>query len=315
MNKLRLGISACLLGEKVRYDGGHKLDPFLRDTLGKFVEFVPVCPETECGLGVPREVMRLVGEPDHSRLTTVHTHIDHTERMLKWAGKRVRELKKENLSGFVFKSRSPSCGPGKVKVYQGKALSTKKGGGLFARHFIEFFPLIPVGDEGGLQDPELRENFIERVFVMKRWQDLLAREMKTGRLVEFHTRHKFLIMSHSQKHYRQLGRLVAESENLPARELYRAYQDILMEALALRTTRKKNIDVLQHMMGYFKKFLSKEEKQELLEWLDHYRRGHVPLIVPVTLINHYVRTYDQAYLKDQYYLNPHPAELRLRNHV
>jgi uncharacterized protein YbgA (DUF1722 family)/uncharacterized protein YbbK (DUF523 family) len=314
-HKLKLGISTCLLGEKVRYDGGHKLDRFLRDTLGKYVEFVPVCPETECGLSVPREAMRLVGQPDCPRLLTIKTRIDHTDRMVKWAEKRVRELEMERLSGFVFKSRSPSSGLRDVKVYNDKGVPLKKGVGIFARHFIETFPLIPVEDDGRLHDPVLRENFIQRIFVMKRWRDLLDQEMKTGKLVAFHTRHKLLIRSHSQNHYRQLGRLVAESNKLPAHEVYKTYETVLMESLTLKTTRKKNTDGLQHMMGYFKKQLSKEEKQELLELIDKYRAGHFPLIVPITLINHYVKKYDQPYLKEQYYLNPHPLELQLRNHV
>lgn len=314
-SKLKIGISTCLLGEKVRYDGGHKLDRFLKDTLGKFVEFVPVCPEAECGLGIPREAMRLVGKPEEPRLMTIHTRIDHTERMLRWAGKRVRELENENLSGFVFKSRSPSSGLQGVKVYNEQGMPVKKGTGLFARCFRETFPLIPVEDEGRLHDPRLRENFIERIFVMKRWRDLLDQGMKTGGLVEFHTRHKLLIMAHSPVYYRRLGRLVAGSGNLPVRELYRTYETVLMESLALKTTSKKNTDVLQHIMGYFKKNLSKDEKQELLGLLDHYRNEHIPLIVPITLINHYVRKYDQSYLKAQYYLNPHPLELQLRNHV
>lgn len=314
-HKLKLGISTCLLGEKVRYDGGHKLDRFLRDTLGRYVEFVPVCPETECGLGVPREAMRLVGQPDYPRLLTIKTRTDHTERMVTWAEKRVRELEKEGLSGFVFKSRSPSSGMRDVKVYNDQGMPSKKGVGIFARYFIEFFPLIPVEDDGRLHDPILRENFIQRIFVMKRWRDILDQGIKTGNLVEFHTRHKLLIRSHSQNHYRQLGRLVAESKKLPARELYKSYEALLMESLTLKPTRKKNIDVLQHIMGYFKKQLSKEEKQELLELIDHYRAGHFPLVVPITLINHYIRKYDQPYLKEQTYLNPHPLELQLRNHV
>jgi uncharacterized protein YbgA (DUF1722 family) len=235
--------------------------------------------------------------------------------MMTWSGKRVRELERERLSGFVFKSRSPSSGMRDVKVYNDQGMPQKKGIGIFARHFMEFFPLIPVEDDGRLHDPILRENFIQRIFVMKRWRDLLDQGAKMGNLVEFHTRHKLLIRSHSQGHYRQLGRLVAESKKIPVKELYKSYETLLMESLTLKTTRKKNTDVLQHMMGYFKKQLSREEKQELLELINQYRAGHFPLIVPITLFNHYVRKYDQPYLREQYYLNPHPIELQLRNHV
>lgn len=313
--KIKLGISACLLGQPVRYDGGHTLDRFLTDTLGQYVEYVPVCPESECGLGVPRESMRLVGNPDAPRLVTNVTKQDHTERMLKWAAKRVTQLQKEDLCGFVFKRNSPSSGMERVKVYNEKGLPVEKGVGIFARVFIEHFPLFPVEDEGRLHDPGLRENFIERIFVFKRWRKLLSKPKRRGALVEFHTKHKLLILSHSQNQYRTMGRLVAEAKKMKISELYETYQTLLMEALRLKTTTKKNVNVLQHLMGYFKKQLSIDEKQELLELIDHYRQAYVPLIVPITLVNHYVRKYDQPYLKQQFYLHPHPIELQLRNHV
>jgi uncharacterized protein YbgA (DUF1722 family)/uncharacterized protein YbbK (DUF523 family) len=317
MEKIRLGISACLLGQEVRFDGGHQLDRFITDTLGRYVEFVPVCPEVECGLGVPREAMRLVGEPSAPRLMTVRTKIDHTERMLKWAENRVRELAQENLCGFIFKSKSPSSGMERVRVYNEPAQGAPvtKGVGLFARIFMEHFPLLPVEDEGRLHDPVLRENFIERIFVFQRWRELLAASPGRGGLVAFHTRHKLLILAHSTEHYRELGKLVAQAKELPAPELYERYQSRLMEALRLKATPKKNTNVLHHLMGYFKQELSAEEKQELLEIIDNYRQGYVPLVVPVTLINHYVRKYHQPYLQEQFYLHPHPVELQLRNHV
>jgi uncharacterized protein YbgA (DUF1722 family)/uncharacterized protein YbbK (DUF523 family) len=317
MEKIRLGISACLLGESVRYDGGHKLDRFITDTLGQYVEFVPVCPEVECGLGVPREAMRLVGDPEAPRLMTVRTKVDLTERMVAWAQKRVQELEQENLCGFIFKSKSPSSGMERVKVYsdppQGSPVT--RGVGMFARAFMEHFPLLPVEDEGRLHDPVLRENFIERLFVGQRWRELLTARPSLGGLVAFHTRHKLLILSHSTRHYRELGKLVARAKELPLQELYQHYQSQLMEALRLKTTPRKNTNVLHHLMGYFKKDLSPDEKQELLEIIDYYHQGYLPLVVPVTLINHYVRKYRQPYLQEQFYLHPHPVELQLRNHV
>jgi uncharacterized protein YbgA (DUF1722 family)/uncharacterized protein YbbK (DUF523 family) len=313
--KIKLGISACLLGENVRYDGGHKLDRFLTDTLGEYVDYVPVCPEFECGLGVPRESMRLVGNPDAPRLVTTTTKQDHTQQMLKWAAKRVAHLEKEGLSGFVFKKNSPSSGMERVKVYNDKGMPVKKGVGLFARGFMEHFPLLPVEDEGRLHDPKLRENFIERIFVFKRWRELLSQPKRRGSLVDFHTKHKLLVLSHSPNLHRDMGRLVARAKETTTSHLYKRYETILMEALRLKTTNKKNVNVLHHVMGYFKKQLSSDEKQELLEVIDHYRFGHVPLIVPITLVNHYVRKYDKPYLREQYYLNPHPIELKLRNHV
>ena len=314
-DKIRLGISTCLLGENVRYDGGHKRDRFIIETLGQFVEFVPVCPEVECGLPVPRESMHLAGDPQSPRLVTTRSKIDHTERMVHWARKRVGELEKENLCGFVFKSNSPSSGMERVKIYNEHGMAQKTGVGMFARAFMDHFPLIPVEEDGRLHDIRLRENFIELIFALKRWRELLDHHQSRGKLVAFHTQHKLLILSHSQKHSTILGKLVAEAKNIPAEQLYSQYQMIFMEALRLKTTIKKNINVLQHMMGYFKRQLSADEKQELLETIDQYRSEYIPLIVPVTLIKHYVRKYDQTYLQQQLYLNPHPLELKLRNHA
>jgi uncharacterized protein YbgA (DUF1722 family)/uncharacterized protein YbbK (DUF523 family) len=311
---IRLGISTCLLGENVRWNGAHARDRFITDTLGKYVQFVPVCPEVECGFGVPREPFRLVGDPETPRFITVHSKQDHTDRMLEWARNRVRELEKEDLCGFIFKSRSPSNGMERVKVYNEKGMPVLRGVGMFVRAFMEHFPLIPVEEDGRLHDLKLRENLIERMFVFKRWRETLARSSR-GNLVDFHTKQKLLILSHSPKHLRLMGKLVASAKELPLKDLYDRYQALLMDALRLKTTTKKNANVLQHMLGFFKKQLSAFEKQEFLQIAEHYRQGYVPLIVPITLMNHYVRKYDQPYLKEQDYLHPHPVELQLRNHV
>jgi uncharacterized protein YbgA (DUF1722 family)/uncharacterized protein YbbK (DUF523 family) len=313
--KVRIGISECLLGHRVRYDGGHKRDRFLTDTLGQYVEYVPVCPEVECGLGVPREAMRLVGNPESPRLVTIRTQQDLTERMAAWARKRVKELEKENLCGFIFKSDSPSSGMERVKVYNDRGIPVKEGRGIFARMFMDHFPLIPSEEEGRLHDPKLRENFIERVFTLMRWRDLLRQKMTVANLVAFHTQNKLLLLSHSDKHHRMMGKLVAAGKSMPAKELYDKYETLLMEALKLKTTIKKNANVLQHMMGYFKEQISSDEKQEMLEVIGEYRKGYIPLIVPVTLIHHYVRKYKGPYLSQQTYLNPHPMALQLRNHA
>jgi uncharacterized protein YbgA (DUF1722 family)/uncharacterized protein YbbK (DUF523 family) len=315
MGKIKLGISTCLLGENVRYDGGHKLDRFLTDTLGQYVDYVPVCPEVECGLPIPRESMHLEGNPESPRLVTSKTKQDMTERMVGWAKKRIVELEKEGLCGFIFKSGSPSSGMERVRVYNKKGMPVKKGVGMFARIFMEHFFLLPVEDEGRLHDPKLRENFVERIFTLKRWREVLAKRESRGNVVDFHTQHKLLILSHSPKHYQIMGKLVAQAKDIPLKNLFQQYQTILIEALQLKTTPKKNANVLMHLVGYFKEQLSSDEKQELLEVIDHYRQEYIPLIVPTTLINHYVRKYDQPYLKQQVYLNPHPLELQLRNHV
>jgi uncharacterized protein YbgA (DUF1722 family)/uncharacterized protein YbbK (DUF523 family) len=312
---IKLGISTCLLGKNVRYDGGHRLDRFLTETLGQYVEYVPVCPEVECGLPVPREAMHLEGDPERPRLVTSRTREDKTEQMVAWAKRRVGELEKEDLCGFIFKSNSPSSGMERIKIRNEKGMPEKKGVGLFAKVFMEHFPLIPVEEDGRLQDPKLRENFIERIFTMMRWRELLGKKRGLGNLVDFHSRNKLLILSHSPKHHKMMGKLVAGGKGMPIGELYKGYESLLMAALKLKTTPKKNSNVLQHMMGYFKKALSSDEKQEILEILQEYREGYVPLIVPVTLMNHYIRKYREPYLGIQTYLNPHPIALQLRNHV
>lgn len=311
--KIRMGVSACLLGEKVRYDGGHQWDRYLTDTLGQYFEFVPVCPEVEIGLPVPREALRLVGEAAAPRLVTSRSGQDLTERMETWAAQRVVELEREGLCGFIFKGRSPSSGMARVKLYEPSGIPSQKGVGLFARIFMQHFPLLPVEEDGRLHDPKLRENFIECVFTFKRWRDLLAGGLSLGRLVEFHSRHKLLLLAHSTEIYRQMGKLVADGKALPAEELFQRYEALLMKGMRLLPTVKKHLNVLQHLLGYFKNQLSSDEKQELLEIFEQYRRGDVPLIVPVTMINHLVRKHQQPYLAQQFYLHPHPSELRLRN--
>ncbi len=315
MEKIKLGISTCLLGENVRYDGGHKLDRFLRDTLGRYVDYVPVCPEAECGMSIPREAMRLEGNPDAPRLVTRSTRIDKTETMVSWAKKRIARLASEDLCGFIFKSDSPSSGMERVKVYDEKGMPAKTGVGIFARMFMDAFPLLPVEEEGRLHDPQLRENFIERIFALRRWREVRGAGSPRGALVDFHTRHKLLLLSHSTKLYREMGKLVAEQKRHSLQDLWSKYEALLMEALKLKTSPKKHVNVLMHMMGYFREKLSADEKRELLELFERYAQGHLPLIVPLTLIGHYVRKYDEPYLKEQIYLNPHPLELQLRNHV
>lgn len=314
-HRIKIGISTCLLGEKVRYDGGHKLDRYLAGTLGEYFQYVPVCPEYELGLGVPRESLRLVGRPDRPKLMTSRTKRDITEKMTAWARKRVRELESEGLCGYIFKSKSPSSGMTRVKVYDDKGMPSGTGSGIFARVFMDHFPTLPVEDDGRMHDPGLRENFIERVFALKRWRDLGAEGRTRGNLVKFHSENKLLIMAHSYKHLREMGRLVAAPKGIPTSRLYERYQNMFLEALSLRATPAKNTNVLQHIMGYFKRDLSSDEKQELLEVVHSYRKGLVPLVVPITLVNHFVRKFKPPYLLNQTYLKPHPVELALRNHV
>jgi uncharacterized protein YbgA (DUF1722 family) len=246
---------------------------------------------------------------------TTKTGIDHTDRMIRWARKRVRELKQENLCGFIFKSDSPSSGMVRVKVYNQKGMPEKKGVGIFARIFMDTFPLIPVEDDGRLHDPGIRENYVEQIFSLKRWRENRSKRSCMGNLVDFHTRNKLLLFSHSEKHMRQMGKLVSSGKSLPCKDLYSQYEELLLAALRLKSTIRKNTNVLMHMVGYFKKQLTADEKQELLEIIRQYREGFVPIIVPITIFNHYVRKYRQPYLAQQTYLNPHPVALKLRNHV
>lgn len=315
MEKIKIGISSCLLGEKVRYDGGHKLDRYITETLGRYFEWVSVCPEVEYGLSVPREAMRLIGDPEAPRLVTIRTKIDHTEGILSWAEKKLKLLEREELCGFIFKSKSPSSGISGVKVFNNSGTPIRKGIGIFAGAFIKRFPLIPVIDDGRLHDPVLRENFIERVFVYKRWKEFEKSSGLIKDLINFHTEHKLLILSHSPKYLTLLGRIIADAKRYKPEKLRYEYMKLLMEGLNYISTVKKNTNVLFHIIGYFKKKLSHDEKEELVETINNYHKGYIPLIVPIVLIKHYVRKFDEPFLKRQYYLNPHPLELMLRNHV
>jgi uncharacterized protein YbgA (DUF1722 family)/uncharacterized protein YbbK (DUF523 family) len=315
LEKVKIGISSCLIGEKVRYDGSHKRDSYITDTLGQYFKWVTVCPEVEYGLPVPRKPMHLVGTVDSPRLVTIFTGVDHTEGMLKWAEKKLKNLENKNLCGFIFKSKSPSSGIGGVKIYSPSRILSQKGTGIFGGAFKRFFPIMPVIDDRSLHNPGFRENFIERVFIYKQWKDLLNKGGSIHDLITFHTEHKLLILSHSPKHYRALGHLVADAKKFKLEDLHSKYIELLTEGFRLLATVKKNRNVLMHIFGYFKKYLSYDDKSELLEVIENYHKGFVPLIVPITLIKHYVRKFDEPYLKKQYYLNPHPVEMMLRNHV
>ncbi len=312
---VRVGISACLLGEEVRFDGGHKRDAFLTDTFGRFVEWVPVCPEVECGFGTPRDAMRLVRGADGLRLITVKTGVDLTPPMEAYATRRAAALAREDLSGFVLKKDSPSCGLERVKVYGGRGMPEKSGRGLFAAALVDRLPHLPVEEEGRLSDPTLRDNFVERVFAYWRLRGLFHGRWTLGALVAFHTAHKLILMAHAPEAYRRLGRLVARGGELARAELERQYTDAFMGALAVIATRRRQTNVLQHMAGYFKDRLDRESKRELGAAIEDYRRGLVPLVVPLTLLRHHVRVHGVSYLEGQRYLEPHPKELMLRNHV
>ena len=312
---IRIGISSCLLGNGVRFDGGHKKDSFLTGTFGRFVEWVPVCPEVECGLGTPRESMRLVSTEGRVRLLTGKTGVDHTERMANYSARRVHELASADLCGFVLKKDSPSCGMERVKIYGGGSVPVKSGRGIFAGGLLERFPSLPVEEEGRLSDASLRENFVERVFAYWRLRAFFRGKWTVGALVAFHTAHKLILMAHSPEAYQRLGRLVARARSVPAKDLERRYTEEFMAALTIIATPRRHTNVLQHMVGYFKDVLDRGSKSELLASIEDYRRALIPLIVPITLLRHHVRVHDVSYLAGQLYLEPHPKELMLRNHV
>jgi uncharacterized protein YbgA (DUF1722 family)/uncharacterized protein YbbK (DUF523 family) len=312
----RVGISQCLLGDEVRYDGGHKRDVFLTDVLAPFVEWVPVCPEVEAGLGTPREAMHLAGDPDAPRLLTIRTKVDHTDVLKAFSQRRVQELRVHDLDGYIFKKNSPSCGVHRVKVYSEKGHPGKQGTGFFSAAMQEAFPLLPVEEEGRLNDAPIRENFIERIFCYRRWKTQVQQtRISRGTIVEFHTRHKYLLLTHSRSHYHDLGKLVAKAGQCTPSDLAIRYGTVFMDALKIKATVRKHVNVLQHLAGHFKKHLSAIERAELQETIEDYHQYLTPLTVPLTLIKHYVRILAVPYLLDQVYLNPHPKELMLRNHV
>jgi uncharacterized protein YbgA (DUF1722 family)/uncharacterized protein YbbK (DUF523 family) len=309
-------VSACLLGRKVRYDGQHKRDAFVADVLGPFVEWVPVCPELEVGMGVPREPVRLVGSVAAPRLVAEKSGKDHTEAMMRFAEARVRELEQLDLAGYVTKKDSPSCGMERVRVYPARGGTPRRDGvGMFVAALAARLPLLPIEEEGRLNDPVLRESFVERIFAHVRWKAAVARGLRRADLVAFHTAHKLALMAHSPAAYRTLGALVGGVAKGPIARTAEAYGRGFMLALRTPATRGRHANVLQHMLGYFRDVLPPADRIELAEVVTDYARGLVPLVVPLTLFRHHVRCHGIAYLAGQTYLDPDPKELMLRNHA
>jgi uncharacterized protein YbgA (DUF1722 family)/uncharacterized protein YbbK (DUF523 family) len=312
---IRIGISACLLGQEVRFDGGHKRSDFLVDIFGPFVEFVPVCPEVEVGLGVPRETLCLVRDGSEIRLIGNKSGADHTDAMRRYSDRRTAALANDDLSGHVLKKDSPSCGMERVRVYAANGIPARDGRGLYADTLIRRFPNLPTEEEGRLDDARLRDNFIERVFAYRRIRAFFAGRWTTGGLVALHTAHKLQLLAHAPRAYAELGRMVASASTIPRAELRDRYETDFMGALRKVATAARHVNVLQHIAGYFRDRLDPESRHELAGVIEDYRAGLVPLIVPITLVRHHVRSLDIASLKGQVYLEPHPKELKLRNHV
>ena len=312
LGQVRLGVSACLLGAKVRFDGGHKRNRYLIDELGTHFEFVPFCPEVAIGMGTPRPTIRLVGNVDAPRaLGSRDDGLDVTAPLQEYSAQRAQRM--EGLSGFVFKKDSPSCGMERVKVYNDKGMPQRDGVGIFAREVQQANPLLPVEEEGRLNDPALRENFVSRVFVYARWQALRQQGLTKKALLDFHTRHKLLLMAHNPAAYRELGRLLARLESATLEALADRYIARVMAVLKTHASRKRHVNVLQHMLGYLRKQLDAANRADLVAVIDDYGRGLVPLVVPMRLLQHYFQRNPHPWISRQVYMNPHPRELMLRN--
>jgi uncharacterized protein YbgA (DUF1722 family)/uncharacterized protein YbbK (DUF523 family) len=314
--RLRLGVSSCLAGEKVRFNGDHKRDRYVTDVLDAYVDWVLVCPEFELGLGAPRESMRLVGDRDDPRLIAPASGTDHTMPMKRFVRMRLRALADDGLHGFIVKKDSPTCGMLRVRIWhEGGGGNERKGTGLFTGALMDRLPLLPVEEEGRLNDPKIRENFIERVFAYHRWRTFVESKPRRGDLVRFHTTHKLTLRAHGEEHYRELGRIVADMKGRPLKDVLASYGEGFMAGLRRIATPSRHANVLYHMLGYLKRALDGDDRQELAEHIEEYRRGRVPLIVPLTLFQHHFRRHPVDWIMEQTYLAPYPAELMLRNHV
>ena len=314
--RIPVGVSSCLLGQAVRYDGGHKHDRYLTGVLGRYFEYVAWCPEALAGLGVPRPPIRLAGDPGAPRAVRVaDASVDVTDALLAAARRATPEM--GALRGYVFKRGSPSCGMERVKVYGTPGKSPRMGRGLFARAVMQAYPLLPCEEEGRLNDAPLRESFVERVFAYDRWLRTMARGCTPGRLVAFHTRHKLLLLSHSEIHYRAAGRLVAEAgrRDRDREQLAREYLATFMEGMRRRATRRRHTNVLQHLAGYLKRSIDTGDRRALAGIIEEYRTGAVPLVVPIRFLRHHFRRSPDRYVEMQHYLEPYPDDLGLRNHL
>lgn len=312
---LRIGVSSCLLGEEVRYDGGHKRSRFVVDELGKWLEFIPVCPEVEIDMGIPRPPIRIERTDGQLRLVAPKTGEDFTRRMSRYSQERIEKLRKEQLDGYILKKGSPSCGPFRIRIYSKGQPTHRDEVGFFAAELQRQWPQLPVEDEGRLCDNAIRENFIERIFVHNRWRTLVRRGLTRRRLVAFHTAHKLLLLSHNETGYRRAGKLVGSAGAMKDDELVVQYEAELMRIMQTRSTPARHTNVLHHAMGYLKKELTPNDKREILAAIDDYRQGLLPLIVPMTLLRFNIRKHAIAYLNGQLYFDPHPKELMLRNHA
>lgn len=311
--KIPIGISSCLLGERVRFDGGHKNSPYITQTLTDYFEFRPFCPEVSIGLGIPRETIRLVKDTVDGAVRCVGVKSpdkDVTQQLADCAREQFHWV--EQLSGYVFKKDSPSCGMERVKIYY-KTTPERSGVGIYAQAILEHFPNLPTEEEGRLGDPRLRENFIKRVFIYHRWRELVANQPSKNALVDFHAQHKLIYMSHNQTQAKALGRLVARIGDMNIEDYCDQYLQAVSDLLKKPASKKNHVNTLKHIQGYLKRDLDSEDKQELHDTIEQYRLGYLPLIVPITLLRHHFRRCPNDYIDQSFYMQPHPNELMLRN--
>lgn len=309
---IKVGISSCLLGAPVRFNGGHKQSLLCKDVLSQYFTYVSICPEQAIGLGTPREPIRLVGDVAHPRAVgTVNQALDVTEALTAFGQRTAAEL--DDICGYILMQKSPSCGMERVKVYQKDGHSAEHGSGLFAAALMHAQPLLPIEEDGRLNDPVLRENFITRVFAYAQWRELLSSGLTRKKLYDFHARYKYQLMANSPADCTALGRLLASNQQLELASLANDYFNLFMPALKKIANRGTHTNVLQHISGYIKHSLSSAEKRELQALITQYRTGIVPLIVPLTLIKHHFNRHPDRYIAGQVYLQPHPENLSLRN--
>lgn len=310
--RIIIGVSACLLGREVRFDGGHKRSRFITDSLAGHFEFSAFCPELAIGMGTPRQPIRLTGDASNPEAVGVKTPELNVTQPLRAYGKKVAgDI--HDLCGFIFKKDSPSCGMQRVKVYNEKGMPERSGTGLFAREIMNAHPLLPVEEEGRLNDADLRENFVTRVYVYARWKALIDNGISKSGLIKFHTRHKYLVMSHSNEMYRELGQMLADLNRASLAEMADSYITRLMQTLSVPATRKRHANVLQHLLGYLKNSLDSAHRMDLDRTIDAYRSGEFPLVVPIRMLQHHFSMHPHPYISEQVYLDPHPQNLKLRN--
>ena len=313
--KIKVGISSCLLGNEVRFDGGHKHSRLCSDNLSRYFDFIPECPEVASGMSIPRKPIRQIGDINSPSVVAVHDNsLDYTDQLNTFSKNKAKQL--DHLCGYVFMQKSPSCGVFRVKVFQESGYpAAEPGRGVYAKAVMDANPLLPVEESGRLEDAVLRENFITRVYAYHNWQHLNKQGLSHHSIIEFHASYKYCLMARSPTHYVELGRLLADAGKHDIDELAKRYFSLLMEKLSILATRKTHTNVLMHLQVYLKKVLSAKEKQELGNIIDQYRTNQVPLIVPITLLKHHFSNHPDPYIAKQAYLQPYPDDLSLRNAI